>query len=285
MNQFNQIALWFSKEQVRAKIFAVFSCCLIILGCYQLALLSWKLWPQSGSSSLSLSSAVSNQTTASVPFNELLALNLFGKAPTVDGPSALPKTQLPITLAGVLYSDDPTRALAVIAQSGQQRVYGQGETIEGTQAKLKQVYPNHVVITRSGVDEQLYLPQSDEREQAPVAMAKPKKALPVKKAAAPIPSLPEILHDPAKLNRYLSIKPTYQGQKLLGYELSPGPDPKLFTRLGFEPGDLAVSMNGQALNDTRGVIKMLRQIDSATQCQVVVIRHGMRRTITIHFPT
>ncbi|CAG9298385.1 type II secretion system protein GspC [Celerinatantimonas diazotrophica] len=283
MNQLNQIALWFSKEQVRAKAFAVFSCCLIILGCYQLALLSWKLWPQDSASSLSLNSSIGAHSADIPPFNDLLAIHLFGQASGVSRPGALPNTQLPITLVGVLYSNDPSQALAVIARSGQQHVYGQGERIEGTQATLKRVYPDHVVITRKGHDEQLYLPDSEHSAQ----MSAPVKsnALPSSEKAVAIPSLADIFQNPAKLNRYISIKPTYQGQKLLGYELFPGPDPKLFNQLGLQSGDLAVSMNGQALNEPRGVIKMFRQLNNATECQVIVIRHGMRRTITIHFPT
>lgn len=283
MNQLNQIALWFSKEQVRAKAFAVCSCCLIILGCYQLGLLSWKLWPQRSSSSISLASSVTTQSTDVPAFKELLNIHLFGKSPKVDRHGALPQTQLPITLAGVLYSSDPTQALAVIAQSGQQHVYGQNETIEGTQAKLKHVYSDHVVITRQGHDEQLYLPDSDKSTSMSV-QAKTRVSSSSEQSAA-VPSLPEIFHDPAKLNRYISIQPSYQGQKLLGYKLFPGPDPKLFNQLGFQSGDLAVSMNGQPLNEPREVVKMLRQINNATECQVIVVRHGMRRTITIHFPT
>ncbi len=81
------------------------------------------------------------------------------EAPVVEQPVVVdaPKTRLSLVLSGVVASNDAQKSLAVIANRGVQATYGINEVIEGTQAKLKAVMPDRVIISNSGRDETLML--------------------------------------------------------------------------------------------------------------------------------
>ncbi|CAG8999272.1 MAG: Type II secretion system protein C [Candidatus Celerinatantimonas neptuna] len=282
MNQLNQIIMAIRRQGSHPFVIHLVTILLLFFSCYQLGILTWKFFPNHDHAT---SSEVESQpniiATHPDQLSELQSLHLFGVAPEriSQHDSRAPTTQLPIVLNGVLFSSDPDKALAVIARAGKQLIYGPGEKIEGTQAKVERIYPTFIVLNRSGHRERLYLPNS--RSVAPV----PLKRLPPL-ASANFPSVRDILADPAQINQYFDIKPEYSKQhRLLGYKLQPGPDPQLFHRLGFQPGDLVLSINGYHVNDTQSVMKLVRNFPSSGNCQIIVLRQGMRVTMNLRLPS
>jgi type II secretion system protein C len=90
--------------------------------------------------------------------------HLFGAAPSetaVVEVTQAPETQLSLELAGVIASDDSKFSRAIIsANSGGAKSYAIGETIEGTDAQLRNVEPGRVLIERRGQIESVPLIRS-----------------------------------------------------------------------------------------------------------------------------
>lgn len=99
--------------------------------------------------------------------------NLFGAAPPAAGDQSLPSTQMQLTLRGVFTSDDPALASAIIENSeGKMQIVKTGASL-GTDATLRRVYANRVVIERSGLQENLYFPSNASPELATAAEPAP----------------------------------------------------------------------------------------------------------------
>jgi general secretion pathway protein C len=112
------------------------------------------------------------------PRVDLAQLNLFGKASSREETAAvdtrnLPKTNLQLTLRGVMAGDGEGRTSALVQGPDQQtRSYHLGDSLPGN-AKLKAVYPDRIVIDRNGHLENLFFPKPDSDEGIDVATTKP----------------------------------------------------------------------------------------------------------------
>ncbi len=74
-------------------------------------------------------------------------------------PEDAPDTRLKLTLRGALASDDPVNARAIIADPrGQDEKYAIGDALPGN-AELSEIYPDRVILKRSGRYETLRLPE------------------------------------------------------------------------------------------------------------------------------
>lgn len=209
----------------------------------------------------------------------LARLALFGKVPPANTPKPVrvaadaPKTRLNVQLAGVLASSDPAFSIAIIANGGKQNSYGVDDTIDGTQARIREVYADRVIIEHQGRDETLML---DGEEYG--------KPLPASQSANE-PDLGQVrqslLQNPGKLTDYLAISPVRIDGKMAGYRLNPGREPALFTQLGLQANDLAVSINGLDLRDNGQAMQAMQQLSSATEVTVTVERDGQRYDIPV----
>lgn len=281
MNQLNQIIMAIRRQGSHPFVTHLVTVLLLFFSCYQLGILTWKFFPNHDHATLYATKSRPDMASHSLDqLGRLQSLHLFGVAPKrMSVGESAPTTHLPITLNGVLFSSEQAKALAVITRAGTQLIYGPGEKIEGTQAKIEQIYPTFIVLDRAGHRERLYLPNSRPVEPVPL------KRLP-STIAANLPSVRNILADPAQINQYFDIKPEYSKEhRLLGYRLQPGPEPQLFHRLGFQPGDLVLSINGYHVNDTQSVMKLVRNFPSSGNCQVIVLRQGMRVTMNLRLPS
>ncbi|WP_417568066.1 type II secretion system protein N [Marinobacter sp.] len=103
------------------------------------------------------------------PNVDLSSLALFGEA-TGDSTSAvidtenLPETNLRLFLRGVLAADGDFPGSALIEDDkSKTEAYLVGDELPGN-AKLRSVHPNRVIIERAGKLENLYFPESEDRE-------------------------------------------------------------------------------------------------------------------------
>ncbi|MFM2480602.1 type II secretion system protein GspC [Celerinatantimonas sp. YJH-8] len=283
MNEFSQRLVAISQRvtSVPPVVCHSLATVLLLVGCYQLALLTWQLWPDA-SDPLPVATVPAATGPSSPDLSVLKKLHLFGKAQSAASAQAdAPTTQLPIRLTGVMYSSDEHKALAVISRASQQYIYGVGETIDGTQAKILHIYPYYIVLQRDGHQERLELPQSQlDRQAALPRISTPTSSYP------PLVSqqLAQLLADPGQFNQFIQIIPKRDQGRLLGYQLQPGPHPQLFNQLGFKPGDLAIAINGHSLNDTREIVKIYRHFSANSSYQVELIRQGVHLTVNVNLP-
>jgi general secretion pathway protein C len=103
------------------------------------------------------------------PSVDLSSLTLFGTA-TGDSASTeidtenLPETNLRLFLRGVLAADGDFPGSALIEDDkSKTEAYLVGDELPGN-AKLRSVHPNRVIIERAGKLENLYFPESEDRE-------------------------------------------------------------------------------------------------------------------------
>ena len=245
---------------------------LLIMLAQQSAALTWRLLtlasPQTSQPWQPSAVAVSGQSNPRLELGEVSRLALFGKAiPKAQAKAAVaanaPRTQLNAQLNGVLASSDPAKSIAIIAMSGIQNSYGVGDMIDGTQARIRQVYPDRVIIERDGRDETLMLDGEEYGKPLPQTNA------------APLGSLrSELMADPGKITDYLNISPVQVDGRMTGYRLNPGSNPEFFNPSGLQANDLAISINGLDLRDNMQAMQAMQQMAGATEMTVTVERQG-----------
>ncbi|MFQ1712730.1 GspC family type II secretion system variant ExeC [Aeromonas veronii] len=238
----------------------------------QSAALTWRLLtlasPQTSQPWQPSAVAVNGQSNPRLELGEVSRLALFGKAiPKAQAKAAVaanaPRTQLNAQLNGVLASSDPVKSIAIIAMSGIQNSYGVGDMIDGTQARIRQVYPDRVIIERDGRDETLMLDGEEYGKPLPQTNA------------APLGSLrSELMADPGKITDYLNISPVQVDGRMTGYRLNPGSNPEFFNQSGLQANDLAISINGLDLRDNMQAMQAMQQMAGATEMTVTVERQG-----------
>lgn len=245
---------------------------LLIMLAQQSAALTWRLLtlasPQTSQPWQPSAVAVNGQSNPRLELGEVSRLALFGKAiPKAQAKAAVaanaPRTQLNAQLNGVLASSDPAKSIAIIAMSGIQNSYGVGDMIDGTQARIRQVYPDRVIIERDGRDETLMLDGEEYGKPLPQTNT------------APLGSLrSELMADPGKITDYLNISPVQVDGRMTGYRLNPGSNPEFFNQSGLQANDLAISINGLDLRDNMQAMQAMQQMAGTTEMTVTVERQG-----------
>ncbi|QYJ78979.1 type II secretion system protein GspC [Shewanella acanthi] len=272
------------------------------------AQITWKLVPGNASTSAWSPTATTTATQGSGQFDlaGLKQLALFGKAePKSDKPKVevvetvtdAPKTTLSIQLTGVVASTANQKGLAIIESSGSQETYSLGDKIKGTQASLKEVYADRIIITNAGrfetlmLDGLVYTSQSEANQQLQKAknvrsekVSRVDQRQNAEVAQDLAESRSELLADPSKITDYIAISPVRQGEEVVGYRLNPGKDMNLFKQAGFKPNDLAKSINGFDLTVMSQSLELMSQLPELTEVSVMVEREGQLVEIMFSLP-
>ncbi len=224
----------------------------------------------------------------------LTQLNLFGEyraqpktEPVRVKPVVVPKTRLRVTLVGVVASRDPKYSLAVLGQGKTQETYGIGETLTGTQATVKNILSDRVILNNHGQDEVVWLDGETNRDNAPIRPAQLPKSVPstamASNSTADLKAIKkQIINNPKMLFRYIRLSPVRKDKKLVGYRVNPGKDPALFNDIGLKPNDLAVQLNGQDLTDPSVMAILWQELSSASALALTVDRNGQLHQVEIN---
>ncbi len=221
--------------------------------------------------------------------------HLFGQVetgqPPPPTPVAIPVTPLNLRLAGVFFAERGSRrALALIAEgNGLERGYRVGEALPGG-ARLEQIQRDHVLVSRSGRQEALYLPKLDENGQTSPPPPPPAGAEPESNPVAVSQVIDastiasrlrgEILSRPQALEDIAFASPYVQNGQFLGFRLRPGRDRQLFQQLGLNSGDVLTEINGTRLNSPAQGLMMVQELMSANRLDVRVLRNGAELPLT-----
>lgn len=281
---------------------------LVIWLAWLLARFSWLLLPvPAGTEPVVLpgGSGISETRSPAVNLDRLLNYSLFGKAEIQTAPpppvvTEAPKTQLNVKLTGlVAVKSDSAKGSAIIESRGSEATYAVDDTIDGTNAILKQVLEDRVLILQAGRFETLML---DGIEYTRIAQANAglgredggSEELPQEAPMAPSPEpepmalnavqevqnrRDELLAEPMKFFDYIRVSPLQRNGQLAGYRLSPGRDPALFNQLGLQRNDLAVEINGIRLNDMQQAMRVINELRDAREASIKVERDGETRDI------
>jgi general secretion pathway protein C len=197
-------------------------------------------------------------------------------------------------LTGVVASSAEQKGLAIIESQGSQETYSLGDKIKGTSASLKEVYADRIIITNAGRYETLMLDglQYTTQSQANAQLQQARSGGDVTKVDRRdadigrelVASRDELLADPSKITDYLAISPVQKDGEVQGYRLNPGKDAGLFKDAGFQPNDLAKSINGYDLTDMSQALEVMGQLPELTEVSVMVEREGQLVEIMFSLP-
>nr|WP_284676491.1 type II secretion system protein GspC [Vibrio sinus] len=225
----------------------------------------------------------------SLDVSKLEQSHLFGVYKKKDTPVVAqvvqnaPKTTLNLILVGTVASSEPNQGVAVIANQGQQATYGINDVIKGTRAKLKAVLIDRVIIDNNGRDETLML-QGVKYSRLSEVSAKP--IFPVEDSNMPAVKrqalIAKILEQPRTLLQYVRFSPVKRDGQSVGFRISPGASPELFTSLGLKSGDIATEINGLDLTDPANLDKVFQGIVQDHKLNITIERDGQQRDVNIN---
>jgi general secretion pathway protein C len=229
-------------------------------------------------------------------------LHLFGvankKPVTQAAPIDAPETGLKLTLKGVFAASAQEQAMALIADArGEEKVYKKSETIFSG-VTLYEIYPDKVILERSGSFETLNLPRDE------ASSAQSRRSVPRSSTRTTRPSVrptssdvvrtrtiragkrlenlkTQLAEDPAAFMQDVRIEPVYDdSQQMKGIKFD-HKDRQVMRALGLRPGDVIVEINGQAVNPS-AMTELLGQLSSLTELNLGIERNGHRENLNIN---
>lgn len=301
LGNYNANQIWPQLAKIQPQIhIAVVALLALYLVAYA-AELTWRLLPQPDSA---ISSEFNGSPTSGVSLNKagqpvniakVKRLNLFGDltaAPVVEQPQVTeaPETNLNLSLTGVVASTEPSVAAAIIENRGEQNTYGIEEKIDGTNAVLKEVYADRVIIRNGTRRETLMLDGLDYSKNAvqnkpqvkPTRVASTERKTLSKDVAA---TTRELRDSPASFTDYIAISPYRRDGVMVGYRISPGKKPKLFKSAGFKAGDVVYEINGLDLTDPQQSMEAMNALRQAQSLQLSINRGEESVTLYLDIPS
>lgn len=281
-----------------AAVNRVVSVLLVILLAWLTAQLSWLFWPQPVTSApVPTQIAMAVADTPQLSADAIIKANLFGvfqekSADPVIAPTVTdaPKTSLNARLTGLVFArQNPQQGSAVIEFNGVEQFYSVDEQIEGSQAVLKQVLEDRVLISHNGRLETLMLDGVEYQQLVADnagfdanAESYQQGVLEQGPALDQINAMRrEILSEPAKFFDYIRISPRHRNGQLYGYALLPGRDPAVFNSMGLLPNDVAIEINGVRLDDMQQAYGVINDLREAQQASIKIERDGEIRDVQV----
>jgi general secretion pathway protein C len=312
LDNYNLNTLWLHVSQYQNQFNKLV---VILLSLYLLAFaadLTWRLLPTPETNTQGVSVAKSTNSGASannsrIDIQKLKNLKLFGDPVAQNAPAIVeariedaPETNLNLTLTGVVTSSTTDGSAAIIENQGNQNTYGIGEKIDGTNATIKEVYMDRLIIKNGPKHETLMLegidfsqnqavtpspaPQNEAIRQADSnSSLRSLSGTNLSKGAAAITQ--ELKNSPSNFTDFISIAPVRNAQGLKGYRVSPGKKPELFNSAGLLSGDILVDINGLDLTDPRQSIQALTALRESESLQMTVEREGQLESIFLELPS
>ena len=290
---------------------------LSVLLAWLLAKLSWQLLPSPAQTdaivppALQLNAANANAAKNKVDLSALFSFSLFGKADQVTANKSepvpvvteAPKTNLNVKLTGlVAISQVPEQGSAIIESRGAEATYAIDDKIDGTNAVLKQVLHDRVLLQQAGRYETLML---DGMEYTKIAQAniglgrsdadnfesnveQQDDMAPTLDPMQPLQTneilseqRQQLLAEPMKFFDYIRVSPQRREGQLVGYRLTPGKDPALFNQLGLQANDLAIEINGIRLDDMQQAMGVINELREAQEATIKIERDGETKDILV----
>lgn len=182
-------------------------------------------------------------------------------------------TSLNLTLYGIRANESSGGGSAIIAgEDGVQNSYAVGEEI-APGVTLDSVAFDHVILSRGGVKESLYLDQSVPAET--VAPAAPNSTTPVPVSTSANGA--ELNAD--SLQKGIGFAPRNEGGRVTGLVLQAKDDGTMLRIAGFQAGDIVVAINGRPVSSAADIASQFRP---GARLSVEVERGGSKLPIALN---
>jgi general secretion pathway protein C len=229
---------------------------------------------------------------------QVARLHLMGKASIANNPAIAdknaPDTSLNLTLSGVLALGNGD-GFAIIQDSTKNHKYYHIDDEVSSGVTLHSVFPDYVLLSRSGRTEKLSLPKASEKGfsnvNSPATRARntptSSRSLSNKVKASTQavvdqqPSLStlkqQLTKNPSSLAKYISISSANDENtgQFVGYKVKPnGSSSALFDELGLVEGDVITTINEISLDNPNKATQAFQKLVSASQLEMTVLRSG-----------
>lgn len=233
---------------------------------------------------------------------------LFGKSPTKAayipaGASALEaieaEAESNLLLVGIVSSSKRKKNLAVLAHHNKQGVYGLGERIGESPVYLKTIFPNKVVIDKSGKDEILWLGEQENstankldrrlssRREHPYRPKRKTVGSNYLTSGESSLTLTDIKHmllvDPSSLFKFVNASTLSRNGHVVGYAVTPGVSSLLFDMTDLEPQDVILEIGGVSVSDPRAFSRSAQELKSSGMLDLLIERRGQQISIQLKF--
>lgn len=185
-------------------------------------------------------------------------------------------TSLALTLYGVRLNEGSGQGSAILATpDGVQNSYAVGDEIMPG-VTLKAVAFDHVTIDRGGVEEQVFLDQSQPAPEGGAPGASPGEG---QIATPPAPMAGRDNPTAEALKRDVGFAPRMEGGRVTGLVLS-GKGPA-FQNAGFQPGDIVSQVNGRSIGSAGDLQTLQTQIVPGARLSLTVERGATTASINL----
>ena len=261
---------------------------LVLFIAWLLAQLTWELLPQPKSAAAAFVPApvaVAHQLVA----GKIADQHLFGNAAQpIGNASNAPDTTLALTLHGIVAGKNAQDSRALIVANGDEEPYAVGANLPGG-AVIRAIYPDRVMLERSGRVEALRLPKTDTGSAPGPAMAmgapmdsEPDTSLPQPQNLGELRQ--QIAQNPQRLMDVVRAMPVQEQGKLMGYRVYPASNSPVFAQLGLKPGDVVTAVNGIPLTNPAQSMQLLSALKTSEQISITLTRNGQSLTQVLQVP-
>ncbi|MGH8177279.1 MAG: type II secretion system protein GspC [Steroidobacter sp.] len=256
---------------------------LVVAIAWQLVQLSWLLLDRTSDAGAPEAMAPFTPSPSAprkgVDVQAIVSAHLFGipEAETSQGAADAPQTQMNLVLSGVLAFGDPQKGLAFIGESAQAtKVYTVGAAVRsGT--KLHSVYLDRVILDRSGQLETLALPK---QSTGGVAINRPPAPAANNRFTDNLRRIAET--NPTAFAEIVRPQPVFANGVQRGYRVYPGRNRQQFAKLGLQPGDLVLAINGTPLDDPQRGMEIFNTMGTSDRVNVTIERSGQSQELTLN---
>lgn len=180
-------------------------------------------------------------------------------------------TSLSLTLFGIRANESSGGGSAIIAgEDGVQNSYAVGEEV-APGVILDSVAFDHIILSRGGVKESLYLDQSVPAETV---------------GTAPAPTPPSVSSAPGNvainaetIQKSIGFAPRNEGGRVTGLVLQPRDDGTMMRIAGFQAGDIVVAINGRPVSSASDIAAQLKP---GARLSVEIERGGSKLPIALN---
>lgn len=255
---------------------------LVIAIAWQLVQLTWLLLDKDGSSAVPIVAPPVDPAPSRSRGPDIQAIadaHLFGAVEVENkvDPSTAPQTQMNLVLSAVFATNDPAKGLAIIGESAASaNVYTVGQAVRpGT--NLHAVYADRVILDRGGNLEALALPTQN---LAGVQMSRGPAPRSQSQFQENLRRIAE--SNPSAFAEVVRPQPVFANGVQRGYRVYPGRNRQQFARLGLQPGDLVLAINGTALDDPARGMEIFNTMGTSDRVTVTVERNGQSQDLTLN---
>jgi type II secretion system protein C len=186
--------------------------------------------------------------------------------------SSLSAEPLPLVLTGTVVGSRAGESVAFIgADEGSPQTYAMG-AILANGARLAKIDRDYVVLERDGASVRLYAQnvRGHSRASSELMMV-----------GAPKAFTPARSNNTDRFTEFLRPNPVYEGDAFVGIEVYAGSRAALFSRLGFQGGDIITAIDDAPMNDPQAATEALHQLASGIGGVVTVKRKGRTERFAI----